>query len=147
MPKKTYQRNSARRLIDGLAGITTRLGIGSRMGVLTTRGRTSGEPRSTPVDLIRLDGRLHVVGIYGAVAWVHNLRAEPRCSVRHGRRETSYHARELTPVEGAPILREYLRTSSVVLDYQDVGPEAPAAAMESAAAVRPVFRLRPLSED
>ena len=143
MPSKTYQRNTTRRLIDGLMGTVAGRGLSSRTGVLTTTGRTSGELRRTPVDLIRVDGRLYVVGIYGTVGWVRNLRAEPTCMVRSRDGESSYIATELPPVEGAPVLRRYLEGSSFVRDYQDVGPDSPDEAMETAAAERPVFRLDP----
>jgi deazaflavin-dependent oxidoreductase (nitroreductase family) len=147
VPRKTYQRNATRRVIDGVASLVSRSGIGARMGVLSTRGRKTGAPRSTPVDLIRMDGQLHVVGIYGATAWVLNLRADPRCRVRSGRDETSYRAQELAAAEAVPVLREYLRSSSFVRDYQDVGPEDPDEALEAAAADRPVFRLEPEQGD
>ena len=82
MAKKRYQRDATRRILDSLMGIVTRLGMSSRVGSIVTTGRTSGQPRSTPVDLIHMDGQLHVVGIYGARSWVLNLRADPACRIR-----------------------------------------------------------------
>jgi deazaflavin-dependent oxidoreductase (nitroreductase family) len=146
MPKKTYRRNGARRVIDGLASSMTRLGLGSRTGVLVTHGRRSGEPRSTPVDPTRLDGQLYVVGIYGVTGWVRNLRAEPRCRVSSGRQETEYTAHEVPPNEAAPVLRAYLQASSFTRDYQDVGLDDPDEAFEVAAANRPTFRLEPAAD-
>ena len=143
MAQKTYQRNNARRLIDALAGMLARFGMSSRTGVLTTTGRNSGQPRSTPVDLIRVDGHVHVVGIYGARAWVLNLRANPACTVRGRGGEQAHVAVELPVAEGAPVLRQYLEGSSFVRPYQDVGPDASDADMLAAAADRPVFRLEP----
>jgi deazaflavin-dependent oxidoreductase (nitroreductase family) len=106
-------------------------------------GRNSGDPRSTPVDLITLNGSLHVVGICCARGWVHNLRAQPRCRVRSRGGETSYTAVELPVTEAAPVLPEQLRTSRCVRDHQDVGTDDSDAAMVAAAADRPVFRLDP----
>jgi deazaflavin-dependent oxidoreductase (nitroreductase family) len=141
MSKKTYQRNTARRLLDSVSGSLARLGLSSRVGVIETTGRTSGEPRSTPVDLIRADGQLYVVGIYGAKSWVLNLRADPACRVRSREGEMACSATELPAAEGAPILRQYLAESSFVRDYQEVGPDDSDEAMLAAAADRPVFRL------
>ena len=104
MAQKTYQRNNARRLLDAMAGMLARFGMSSRTGVLTTTGRHSGQPRSTPVDLIRFDGHVHVVGIYGAKAWVLNLRANPACTVRGRGGERAHVAVELPVAEGAPVL-------------------------------------------
>lgn len=143
MARKTYQRNAARRLINAISGTVVRLGMSSRTGVITTTGRSSGEPRSTPVDLISADGHLHVVGIYGAKAWVLNLRANPACTIRARDGETAYSAVELSAAAGSPVLRAYLEGSKLVRDYQDVGPDASPEAMELAAADRPVFRLDP----
>jgi deazaflavin-dependent oxidoreductase (nitroreductase family) len=43
--------------------------------LLTVRGRVSGEPRSAPVAVTETDGRRYVIGAYGDVQWVRNLRA------------------------------------------------------------------------
>ena len=145
MPQKTYQRNISRRLLDTLMGAVARLGLSSRTGVIVTTGRNSGEPRNTPVDLIRVDGRLHVVGIYGARNWVLNLRATPECRVRARGGETACTATELPAAEGASVLRQYLVESTFVRDYQAVGPDDSDEAMLEAAADRPVFRLDPVA--
>ncbi len=48
--------------------------------VLTTTGRTSGEPRQVPVSPIAMGGQEYLVSPYGNVGWVHNARANPtRC--------------------------------------------------------------------
>ncbi len=145
MAQKTYQRNAFRRLINAVAATVARLGLSPRTGVITTTGRSSGRPRSTPVDLIRSDGHVHVVGIYGAKSWVLNLRANPTCRVRARDGEVAYAATELSAAEGAPVLRRYLEESRLVRDYQDVGPDASPEAMEAAARERPVFRLDPVT--
>ena len=43
--------------------------------LLTVRGRVSGEPRTAPVAVIEIDGRRFVIGAYGDVQWIRNLRA------------------------------------------------------------------------
>ena len=58
-----------------MAGLT-RLGIslfGSR--VLEVTGRTSGEPRRTPVNLLTFEGERYLVAPRGDTQWVRNLRA------------------------------------------------------------------------
>jgi deazaflavin-dependent oxidoreductase (nitroreductase family) len=42
--------------------------------LLTVRGRVSGEPRTAPVAVVEIDGRRYVIGAYGDVQWVRNLR-------------------------------------------------------------------------
>ena len=62
--------------------------MGSR--VLVVRGRTSGEPRSNPVNLLELDGERYLVAPRGNTQWVRNARAAgtgraaPRAAQRAG---------------------------------------------------------------
>jgi deazaflavin-dependent oxidoreductase (nitroreductase family) len=72
--------------------ITRRLlRIGLPMGpnvLMTVRGRSSGEPRTAPVAIAEIDGRRYVVGAYGAVHWVRNLRATGEADIHvQGRTE------------------------------------------------------------
>lgn len=49
------------------------MGIGVPMGpngLITVRGRTSGEPRTTPVAFVDIDGRTWVQSPFGDVNWV-----------------------------------------------------------------------------
>src|SRR5450432_3800052 len=74
-----FTRNGFNRIVAAL----TRLGVsvlGSR--VLEVRGRTSGEPRRVPVNLLTFEGERYLVAPRGATQWVRNLRAsggEGRC--------------------------------------------------------------------
>jgi deazaflavin-dependent oxidoreductase (nitroreductase family) len=67
------------------------LRIGLPMGpnvLLTVRGRTTGEPRTAPVAIAEIGGRRWIVGAYGEVHWVRNLRAAGEAEiVVHGRTE------------------------------------------------------------
>ncbi len=56
--------------------------------LLTVRGRTSGEPRTAAVAVAEIEGRRYVIGAYGDVHWVKNLRAAGEAYVRiHGKNE------------------------------------------------------------
>src|SRR5262249_13602475 len=66
-----FSRNVVNRVVAAL----TRLGIsvwGSR--VLEVRGRRTGEPRRTPVNLLTLEGSRYLVAARGQTQWVRNLR-------------------------------------------------------------------------
>ncbi len=43
--------------------------------MLEVRGRSSGQPRRTPVNLLTLDGVRYLVAPRGETQWVRNLRA------------------------------------------------------------------------
>ncbi|HVA53712.1 MAG TPA: nitroreductase/quinone reductase family protein, partial [Acidimicrobiales bacterium] len=74
----------------------TRRGIsvwGSR--VLRVKGRTSGRWRSTPVNLLTLDGNRYLVAPRGETQWVRNLRATEAGELVLGRRVEVFRAVEL----------------------------------------------------
>jgi deazaflavin-dependent oxidoreductase (nitroreductase family) len=88
----------------------TRWGVsvaGSRE--LRVRGRTSGEWRSTPVNLLTLDGERYLVAPRGTTQWVRNVRVTPEAELRVGRRTERVRAEELPDGVKVPVLREYLR--------------------------------------
>lgn len=92
-----------------IAGLT-RLGIsvwGSR--VLEVPGRTTGEIRSTPVNLLGVDGRSYLVAPRGETQWVKNVRAAGGCRLRVGRRVTEVAVTELADADKPAVLRPYLR--------------------------------------
>lgn len=68
---------------------------GSRVLLLTTRGRRSGQLRTTPLMRVDHDGAVHVIasaaGAASHPAWFHNVQADPRVRVRDGDRVWSAH--------------------------------------------------------
>ena len=126
------------------------LRVGALLGpnaLITVRGRKSGEPRTTPVALVEIDGRRWVIGTFGDTNWVRNLRAAGHATLSVGRRSQEVDARELTVEEGTRFFRDvltpYVRRLRVggillfVLGARDIVDD-PAAAAEK----RPVFELR-----
>ena len=74
-------------VFNRLVATLTRLGVsvyGSR--VLEVKGRTSGEWRQTPVNLLRYDSAEYLVAPRGQTQWVKNLRASGQGRLRVGRR-------------------------------------------------------------
>jgi hypothetical protein len=92
-----------------IAGLT-RAGLsvwGSRE--LRVRGRTSGEWRAVPVNLLTLDGKRYLVAPRGNTQWVRNLRVAKAGELRVGRRIEPFRATELADDDKVPILRAYLK--------------------------------------
>jgi deazaflavin-dependent oxidoreductase (nitroreductase family) len=89
----------------------TRRGVsvwGSR--VLEVPGRTSGEPRRVPVNLLTHEGRQYLVSPRGHGQWVRNVRAnDGRLDLLLGRRRTHHVAHELPDGDKVDVLRAYLR--------------------------------------
>ncbi len=126
--------------------LLTRLGLplaGSR--VLEVRGRTTGEPRQTPVNPLTLDGARYLVAPRGHTQWVRNLRARGEGRLLHRRRAEEFTAVELGDDEKPPILREYLRRWKweVGAFFGGVGPDSSDEELRRIAPDHPIFRTRP----
>ena len=113
----TTATNRAPGVVRRSGGITNRLlAAGLPLGpnvLLTIRGRTSGEPRTTPIAVVEVDGRRFVMGAYGDVQWTKNLRAAGEAEIGHGGDAERVLARELTRDEAedwfANTLSPYVR--------------------------------------
>jgi deazaflavin-dependent oxidoreductase (nitroreductase family) len=136
-----FTRNVANRTVAGF----TRLGLsvwGSR--VLETRGRKSGLPRQTPVNLLTLEGRQYLVSARGNGEWVRNVRAaDGELVLILGQRRESRQARELLDAEKVPVLRAYLAKwkAEVGVFFDGVGPQSTDEQIAAIAAKHPAFVL------
>jgi deazaflavin-dependent oxidoreductase (nitroreductase family) len=74
---------------------------GSKMLVVTTRGRKSGLPRHTMLSYILNNGKEYVASGWGVRSdWVKNIQADPLVTIQAGGRIYSAHAKRLVdPVE------------------------------------------------
>ena len=131
-------------VFNRLVAALTRAGVsvyGSR--VLEVRGRTSGEWRRTPVNLLRLDGAQYLVAPRGQTQWVKNLRVSGQGRLRVGRRTEPFRATEVSDEEKPPILRAYLKKwrLEVGVFFGGVGPDSPDEDLARIAPDHPVFRL------
>ncbi len=121
----------------------TRSGIsvmGSR--VLAVRGRTSGEWRTTPVNLLTLDGDTYLVAPRGQTQWVRNLRVAGGGELRVGRRVQRFTAVELADAEKPPVLRAYLKRWSweVGMFFENITADSTDEQLLGIAPGFPVFR-------
>jgi len=134
----------ARRVFNPLVGALTRRGLtiaGSR--VLEVRGRSSGQPRRTPVNLLELNGQRYLVAPRGDTQWARNLRASGEGRLLAGSRSESFTATELADAEKVDVLRAYLKRwkFEVGAFFEGVGPDSSEQEMLAAAPKHPVFRL------
>jgi deazaflavin-dependent oxidoreductase (nitroreductase family) len=135
-----FTRNVFNRLVAGF----TRLGInvwGSR--VLEVRGRKTGEPRRTPVNLLTLDGARYLVAPRGHTQWVRNLRAAGEGALLLGRRRERFAGAEVADADKEPILRAYLKRWKweVGQFFGGVDADSPSEELRRIAPDHPVFRV------
>lgn len=132
-------------VFNRVVALFTRLGLsvyGSR--VLEVRGRTSGEWRRTPVNLLRFEDGDYLVAPRGHTQWVKNLRASGEGRLRLGRRTQSFTAVELADASKPPLLRAYLKKwkFEVGVFFGGVGPDSSEEELRRIAPDHPVFRIR-----
>lgn len=127
-----------------VAGLT-RLGVsvwGSR--VLEVRGRKTGEPRRTPVNLLNFGDTTYLVAPRGEAQWVRNVRAAGgRLDLLLGRRRTHYLATEVPDEDKVPVLRAYLQRwkAEVGVFFGGVGPKSTDEEIAAIAPKHPVFAI------
>jgi deazaflavin-dependent oxidoreductase (nitroreductase family) len=136
-----FTRNVMNRSVRRL----TRWGIsvmGSRE--LQVRGRTSGEIRSVPVNLLTVDGCDYLVAPRGETQWVRNLRAAGEGALHVGRRRPVFSATELADDDKVVVLREYLRRWKweVGVFFEGVSAESSDDELRAIAPRHPVFAVR-----
>lgn len=128
------------RVVAGLtrAGISV---MGSR--VLEVRGRKTGEPRRTPVNLLEFEDGRYLVAPRGHTQWVRNLRVSGEGRLWLGRRSESFTATELSDAEKPRLLRAYLKRwkAEVGVFFAGVGPDSSDEELQRIAPDHPVFRL------
>lgn len=131
-------------MFNGTVAWLTRRGVsvwGSR--VLYVRGRSSGQLRSNPVNVLTVDGDRYLVAPRGHTQWVRNLRAAGEGELRVGKRTERFTATELADDAKPAILRAYLKRwkLEVGVFFDGVGADAPDAKLREIAPGYPVFLI------
>ena len=133
-----------RHVFNPIVAASTRAGLsvwGSRE--LRVRGRTTGEWRATPVNLLSLDGKHYLVAPRGTTQWVRNMRVAHEGELRVGRRIEPFRATEIADDEKVPILRAYLQRwkAEVGVFFDGVSAKSPEADVVRIAPDHPVFEI------
>src|SRR3954468_18292477 len=131
-------------VFNRIVAAMTRLGIsvmGSR--VLRVRGRTSGEWRTTPVNLLIFEGQRYLVAPRGETQWVKNIREAGGGELQLGRKAEPFRAVELPDDQKPDLLRAYLKRwkAEVGVFFGGVGADSPEEDLRRIAPDHPVFRV------
>ena len=136
-----------RNVFNRFVAFLTRHGVsvlGSR--VLAVRGRSSGEWRTVPVNLLMLDGQRYLVSPRGEGQWVRNLRVAGTGELRLGKQVERFRANELHDDDKVVVLRAYLRRwkMEVGVFFDGVGPDSTDEQLRAIAPRHPAFEVLPL---
>ena len=140
---KTYRVTPFVRITNAIVGALVRRGVPlGGNALLTVTGRTSGEPRTTPITIIERDGERWIQSPFGEVNWVRNLRAAGRGTLTRRGHSEVVAAVELDPGEAAHTYKRILGSfPPMIRGYFDVRPDSPLAAFEREAPRHPIFRI------
>jgi deazaflavin-dependent oxidoreductase (nitroreductase family) len=145
---KTYRVTPIIRFFNRLMRLMIRWNIAPpQTYLMTVRGRKTGNLYSTPVSLVREEGRRWLVSPYGEVSWVKNARAAGQVTLSRGGKAETVRIRELGPAESAPILKQYVQLEKIVQPYFDATPDSPLEAFIAEAARHPVFLIADTAGD
>jgi deazaflavin-dependent oxidoreductase (nitroreductase family) len=111
--------------------------------VLEVQGRSSGQWRRTPVNLLVLDRERYLVAPRGNTQWVRNIRVSGHGRLVRGRHREPFRAVEVGDGEKVPILRAYLKRwkAEVGVFFEGVGPDSSEGQLREIAPKHPVFRV------
>jgi deazaflavin-dependent oxidoreductase (nitroreductase family) len=141
---KSYRITKTVRMVNKAAALSIRRGWGRDYTyLLTTTGRTSGLPRTNPVDVMADRGRRWLVAPYGETNWVKNARALGEATLSRDGVDETVRLVELPISERVPVLRMYLEHVRIVRPYFDVTTESSDEEFLVAAPGHPVFRIEP----
>jgi deazaflavin-dependent oxidoreductase (nitroreductase family) len=126
--------------VAGLTGMGISI-LGSR--ILAVRGRKSGEWRTTPVNLLVIDGQRYLVAPRGHTQWVRNMRVAQGGELRLGRKVEPFTVTEIGDDEKPAILRAYLKRwkAEVGVFFGGVGPDSSEDELRRIAPDHPVFKV------
>ncbi len=136
--------NRIDRVFNRVVATLTKAGVsfwGSR--ILEVRGRTSGEPRRVPVNVLTHDGHRYLVAPRGHTQWVRNIRVAGRATLILGRAREDISVTELADDEKQEVLRAYLRRWKweVGQFFDGVGPDSDPSELTRIAPDHPVFLI------
>jgi deazaflavin-dependent oxidoreductase (nitroreductase family) len=142
--RRNIEVSAADRIFNRTVNRLAKMGIsvmGSRE--LAVRGRTSGEWRTTPVNLMTVDGERYLVAPRGHTQWVRNIRVAGGGELRLGRRVEPITVAELADADKPAVLREYLRKWAweVGRFFEGVDKDSPDSRLLEIAPGFPVFRI------
>jgi deazaflavin-dependent oxidoreductase (nitroreductase family) len=142
--QRNIEVSAADRIFNRTVNRLAKMGIsvmGSRE--LAVRGRTSGEWRTTPVNLMTVDGERYLVAPRGHTQWVRNIRVAGGGELRLGRRVEPITVAELADADKPAVLREYLRKWAweVGRFFEGVDKDSPDSRLLEIAPGFPVFRI------
>jgi len=131
------------RVFNRVYGFLVGMGIGfSHAYLLQVKGRKSGKTYSTPIDLLRLDGKRFLVAPRGKTQWVRNAEAAGEITLKKGSVRQRFRLRPISDPDKPAILKAYLDSfKKEVQRYFPVAAGSPVESFGELAESYPAFEL------
>jgi deazaflavin-dependent oxidoreductase (nitroreductase family) len=131
------------RIFNRVFGFLVGTGLGfSYNYLLQVKGRKSGKIYSTPVNLLKLDGKRFLVAPRGRTQWVRNAEAAGEVSLKKGSVRQRFRLRPIPDADKPVILEAYLdRFKKEVQRYFPVAAGSPVESFRELAESYPAFEL------
>jgi deazaflavin-dependent oxidoreductase (nitroreductase family) len=143
--EREYRKPSAaEKTFNRFFGYLAGLGFApSFIYLLEVKGRKSGKPNSTAVNLLQRNGKQFLVAPRGRTQWVKNAEASGEVILKRGSRR-KFHLRPLADSEKPEVLKSYLTNyKGAVQRFFPVRPDAGLEAFAAIAPGYPVFEVIP----
>jgi deazaflavin-dependent oxidoreductase (nitroreductase family) len=135
--------STGERIFNRIFGFLVGLGLGfSHNYLLQVRGRKTGKLYSTPIDLLKQDGKRYLVAPRGRTQWVRNAEAAGEITLKKGSTALKFRLRPIPDAEKPQILKAYLDNfKSEVQRYFPIPAGSPPQVFADLASSYPVFEL------
>jgi len=135
------------RVVNPFVGWLVRRGVPLKGAVvLEVVGRSSGLPRTTPVNPLPLDGERYLLAPRGEAEWVRNIRVAGGGVLVTRRGREAFAVDEVPDAEKLPIIRAYLREWGweVGAFFEGLSAKSSDDEVNPVAGGFPVFRILPV---
>src|ERR1035437_7788501 len=103
--------STVEKIFNRVFGFVVGLGLGfSHNYLLQVRGRKSGKLYSTPINLLKLNGKSYLIAPRGRTQWVRNADAAGEVTLKKGSTRQKFRLRPIPDAEKPQFLKAYLDT-------------------------------------
>jgi deazaflavin-dependent oxidoreductase (nitroreductase family) len=137
------EASTVEKIFNRVFGFLVGLGLGfSYNYLLEVRGRKSGKLYSTPIDLLKLNGKTYLVAPRGRTQWVRNAEAAGEVTLKKGSTRQQFRLRPIPDADKPPILKAYLDTfKREVQRYFPIPAGSPPESFANLTSSYPAFEL------
>ena len=144
-PRYVKPGGFTKKVFNPLVAFLVKRGVGLKgAAILEVVGRTSGQPRTTPVNPLSLGGERYLLAPRGVTEWVKNIRVSGRGALLTKKGREEFEVEEVPDDAKIPIIRAYLKAWAweVGAFFEGISVKSSDEEIATVASGFPVFRIR-----